>query len=65
VEGKFYLVKGQSLILCWIKLSKADDKGKNDSSDLVATFPYRLCYNGAIGLNEKVLGLKKLVGIVR
>jgi hypothetical protein len=46
-----------------VKLFKANDKGKDDSSHLVATFPYRFCYNG--GLNEKILGLKRLVGIVR
>jgi hypothetical protein len=65
VEGKFYSTKGQSLTLCWLKLSKADGKGKDDSNDLVAIFPYSFCYNGATRLNEKVLGLKKLVGIVK
>lgn len=48
-----------------VKLSKEDDKRKDNSSDLVATLPYMFCYNGAIGLNEKVLGLKRLVGIVK
>jgi hypothetical protein len=44
-----------------VNLSKADDKGKDDLSDLVAIILYRFCYNRVIALNEKVLGLKRLV----
>jgi hypothetical protein len=53
VEGKIYSTKGQSLTLCWLKLFKADGNRKDDSSDLVAIFPYNFCYNGATRLNKK------------
>jgi hypothetical protein len=32
-------------------LSQVDDKGGDDSSDMVATSPCMFCYNGVIVLN--------------
>ncbi len=34
-----------------VMLSQVDDKGGDDSGDMVATSPYMFCYNGVIVLD--------------